>query len=103
MPASVPAIEIASLTKRYGRTVGAEALLADGTTAILRPLGPEDRAAALDLHAVRMSEASRRMRFFGASRLAPQLAADRLCGPPRPGFLRACSPNSASNAGSTQP
>ncbi|MEV4611609.1 GNAT family N-acetyltransferase [Kitasatospora sp. NPDC049258] len=65
----------------------AEALLADGTTAIIRPLGPEDRAAALDLHAVRMSEASRRMRFFGVSRLAPRLAADRLCGPPRPGFL----------------
>ncbi|MEU9126903.1 GNAT family N-acetyltransferase [Kitasatospora sp. NPDC048540] len=65
----------------------AEALLADGTTAIIRPLGPEDRAAALDLHAVRMSEASRRMRFLGVSRLAPRLAADRLCGPPRPGFL----------------
>lgn len=65
----------------------AEALLADGTIAVIRPLEPEDRAAALDLHAVRMSEASRRMRFFGASRRAPQLAADRLCGPPRPGFL----------------
>lgn len=65
----------------------AEALLADGTTAVIRPLGPADREAALDLHVVRMSEASRRMRFFGASRRAPQLAADRLCGPPRPGFL----------------
>ncbi|MFI6445680.1 GNAT family N-acetyltransferase [Kitasatospora sp. NPDC050543] len=65
----------------------ADALLADGTTAVIRPLGPEDRAAILDLYAVRMSEASRRMRFFGVSRRAPQLAADRLCGPPRPGFL----------------
>ncbi|MCX5208251.1 GNAT family N-acetyltransferase [Kitasatospora sp. NBC_00240] len=65
----------------------AEALLADGTTAIIRPLVQADRAAAFDLHAVRMSDASRRMRFFGASRLAPRLAADRLCGPPRPGFL----------------
>ncbi|WP_405009787.1 GNAT family N-acetyltransferase [Kitasatospora sp. NBC_01539] len=65
----------------------AEVLLADGTTAFIRPLGPRDRAAALDLHEVRMSEASRRMRFFGVSRTAPQIAADRLCGPPRPGFL----------------
>lgn len=65
----------------------AEVLLADGTTAFIRPLEPRDRAAALDLHEVRMSEASRRMRFFGVSRTAPQIAADRLCGPPRPGFL----------------
>ncbi|WP_457030747.1 GNAT family N-acetyltransferase, partial [Kitasatospora sp. P5_F3] len=65
----------------------AEALLADGTTALIRPLGPEDHDAVLDLHATRMSEASRRMRFFGASRRSPELAADRLCGPPRPGLL----------------
>ncbi|GAA1220818.1 bifunctional GNAT family N-acetyltransferase/acetate--CoA ligase family protein [Kitasatospora nipponensis] len=64
-----------------------EALLADGTTALIRPLAPGDRAAALELHAVRMSEESRRLRFFGASRRAPEQAADRLCGPPRPGFL----------------
>ncbi|PYC82645.1 GNAT family N-acetyltransferase [Streptomyces tateyamensis] len=64
-----------------------EALLSDGTTATIRPLGPADREAAYDLHAVRMSDESRRQRFFGASRLAPQLAADRLCAPPRPGFL----------------
>jgi len=65
----------------------AEVLLADGTTAVIRPLGPMDHDAVLDLHAARMSEASRRMRFFGASRRAPELAADRLTGPPRPGFL----------------
>ncbi|BFV60649.1 bifunctional GNAT family N-acetyltransferase/acetate--CoA ligase family protein [Kitasatospora sp. CMC57] len=64
-----------------------EALLTDGRTALIRPLGPPDHDAVLDLHATRMSEASRRMRFFGASRRAPGLAADRLCGPPRPGFL----------------
>ncbi|WP_354637202.1 bifunctional GNAT family N-acetyltransferase/acetate--CoA ligase family protein [Kitasatospora camelliae] len=64
-----------------------EALLADGTTALIRPLAPADHDAVLDLHAERMSDVSRRMRFFGASRRAPELTADRLCGPPRPGFL----------------
>ncbi|WP_327068613.1 bifunctional acetate--CoA ligase family protein/GNAT family N-acetyltransferase [Kitasatospora sp. NBC_01302] len=63
-----------------------EALLSDGTTAAIRPLRPADREAAYDLHAVRMSEKSRRQRFFAASRLAPKLAADRLCAP-RPGFM----------------
>ncbi|MEV7186389.1 bifunctional GNAT family N-acetyltransferase/acetate--CoA ligase family protein [Kitasatospora sp. NPDC093102] len=65
----------------------AEALLADGTTMQLRPLGPDDHRAVLDLHAAGMSEESRRMRFFGLSRNAPQQAADRLCGPPRTGLL----------------
>ncbi|MFB7667728.1 GNAT family N-acetyltransferase [Kitasatospora sp. NPDC056138] len=64
-----------------------EALLADGTTVTIRPIGPADRAAVLDLHAERMSDESRRMRFFGASREAPQLAADRLCAAPRPELL----------------
>lgn len=64
-----------------------EVLLADGTTALIRPLAPADHDAVLDLHTERMSDASRRMRFFGASRRAPELAVDRLCGPPRPGFL----------------
>ncbi|WP_431682381.1 GNAT family N-acetyltransferase [Kitasatospora sp. KL5] len=65
----------------------AEALLADGTTTAIRPIEARDHAAVLDLHAVRMSEESRRLRFFGASRRAPLLAAERLCAPPRPGFL----------------
>ncbi|MBP0454818.1 GNAT family N-acetyltransferase [Kitasatospora sp. RG8] len=60
----------------------AEALLADGTTVVIRPLGPQDREAVLDLHANRMSDESRRLRFFGVSRNAPRLAADRLCGEP---------------------
>ncbi|WP_127356269.1 bifunctional acetate--CoA ligase family protein/GNAT family N-acetyltransferase [Actinacidiphila soli] len=68
-------------------TPAVEALLADGTTAVIRPLGPDDRDAALDLHAVRMTDESRRLRFFGVSRLAPEMAADRLCVPPRPGFV----------------
>ncbi|MDH6144300.1 acyl-CoA synthetase (NDP forming)/GNAT superfamily N-acetyltransferase [Kitasatospora sp. GP30] len=61
-----------------------EALLADGTTAAIRAIGPADHAAVLDLHAERMSEDSRRLRFFGTSRRAPQMTADRLCGPQRP-------------------
>ncbi|WP_035844205.1 bifunctional acetate--CoA ligase family protein/GNAT family N-acetyltransferase [Kitasatospora azatica] len=64
-----------------------EALLADGTTATIRPIGPADHAAVLDLHAERMSEGSRRLRFFGASRRAPQMTADRLCGPQRSELL----------------
>ena len=63
----------------------AEALLADGTTAAIRPIEARDHAAVLDLHAVRMSEESRRLRFFGASRRAPLIAAERLCAPRRPG------------------
>ncbi|MEU9044643.1 MULTISPECIES: GNAT family N-acetyltransferase [unclassified Kitasatospora] len=62
-----------------------EALLSDGTTVAIRPIGPPDHQAVLDLHATRMSEESRRLRFFGASRRAPQLAADRLCGPSEAG------------------
>ncbi|MFJ8625077.1 GNAT family N-acetyltransferase [Kitasatospora sp. NPDC093550] len=64
----------------------AEALLADGTTIELRPLGPDDHRAVLDLHAEGMSEESRRLRFFGVSRNAPAQTADRLCAP-RPGLL----------------
>ncbi|MFF3110943.1 GNAT family N-acetyltransferase [Kitasatospora sp. NPDC057904] len=58
----------------------AEALLADGTTVSIRPLGPNDHRAVLGLHTDGMSEESRRMRFFGVSRNAPAQAADRLCG-----------------------
>ncbi|MFJ9608406.1 GNAT family N-acetyltransferase [Kitasatospora sp. NPDC101176] len=65
----------------------AEALLADGTTVEIRPLGPDDHRAVLGLHTAGMSEESRRMRFFGVSRNAPEQAADRLCGPPRSGLL----------------
>ncbi|MFJ9847500.1 GNAT family N-acetyltransferase [Kitasatospora sp. NPDC101155] len=64
-----------------------EALLADGTTVELRPLGPDDHRAVLDLHTEGMSQESRRLRFFGVSRNAPQQAADRLCGPSRTGLL----------------
>ncbi|MBO1414509.1 bifunctional GNAT family N-acetyltransferase/acetate--CoA ligase family protein [Streptomyces sp. FH025] len=65
----------------------AEALLSDGTTVVLRPLGPQDHRAVLDLHTEGLSEESRRMRFFGASRNAPRQAADRLCGQGTTGLL----------------
>ncbi|MEU6237982.1 GNAT family N-acetyltransferase, partial [Kitasatospora sp. NPDC047058] len=65
----------------------AEALLADGTTVTIRPVGPQDREAVLSLHTDRMSDESRRLRFFGVSLTAPLLAADRLCGAPRNGLL----------------
>ncbi|MFI9366553.1 GNAT family N-acetyltransferase [Kitasatospora sp. NPDC053057] len=64
----------------------AEALLSDGTTVTIRALRPTDHDAVLALHSSRMSDESRRMRFFGVSRRAPELAADRLCAPPREGF-----------------
>ncbi|MGW4895574.1 bifunctional acetate--CoA ligase family protein/GNAT family N-acetyltransferase [Kitasatospora sp. NPDC004240] len=71
----------------HARRTTAEALLADGTTAVIRPIGPRDHRAVLALHADGMSDESRRMRFFGASRDAPARAADRLCGSGRPGLL----------------
>ncbi|WP_431682631.1 GNAT family N-acetyltransferase [Kitasatospora sp. KL5] len=64
-----------------------EALLTDGTTVLVRPVEAGDRAAVLELHAHGMSEESRRMRFLGTSHRAPELAADRLCGPGRSGVL----------------
>ncbi|WP_354638298.1 GNAT family N-acetyltransferase [Kitasatospora camelliae] len=65
----------------------AEALLADGTTAVIRALVPADRDAVRDLLAARMSEAGRRLRFLGATRRDPLPAADRLCGGTRPDLL----------------
>ncbi|WP_042380419.1 bifunctional acetate--CoA ligase family protein/GNAT family N-acetyltransferase [Streptacidiphilus melanogenes] len=65
----------------------ADALLADGTVVTIRPLRPGDHDAVLELHAHRMSPENQRLRFFGISRRAPELTADRLCAPPRPGFV----------------
>ncbi|MER5352141.1 GNAT family N-acetyltransferase [Kitasatospora sp. NPDC002551] len=69
------------------RTTVETALLTDGATVEIRPVTAADRRAVLDLHTTGMSEESRRLRFFGASRTAPRLAADRLCGPHGPGLL----------------
>jgi acyl-CoA synthetase (NDP forming)/GNAT superfamily N-acetyltransferase len=65
----------------------AEALLADGTVVTIRPLARGDHDAVADLHARRMSPENQRLRFFGYSRRAPELTADRLCARPRPGFV----------------
>ncbi len=63
-----------------------DALLADGTTVHIRPIGGQDRAAVLRLHE-NMSDENRRLRFFGVARGAPGQTADRLCGAARPGLL----------------
>ncbi|MEY9848659.1 acyl-CoA synthetase (NDP forming)/GNAT superfamily N-acetyltransferase [Streptacidiphilus sp. BW17] len=65
----------------------AEALLADGTVVNIRPLARGDHNSVADLHAYRMSPENQRLRFFGISRRAPELTADRLCSAPRPGFV----------------
>ncbi|MEY9875592.1 acyl-CoA synthetase (NDP forming)/GNAT superfamily N-acetyltransferase [Streptacidiphilus sp. MAP12-33] len=65
----------------------AEALLADGTVVSIRPLARGDHDAVAELHARRMSPENQRLRFFGISRRAPELTADRLCAGPRPGFV----------------
>ncbi|MFD9123329.1 GNAT family N-acetyltransferase [Kitasatospora sp. NPDC059571] len=69
------------------RPTTVEALLADGTTAAIRRLGPADRDAVFGLYTTHLSADSLRLRFFGASRRAPALAADRLCAPPRPDLI----------------
>ncbi|WP_042365673.1 bifunctional acetate--CoA ligase family protein/GNAT family N-acetyltransferase [Streptacidiphilus neutrinimicus] len=71
----------------HDRPRNAEVLLADGTVVTIRPLRPEDHDAVLDLHARRMSAENQRLRFFGVSRRAPEQTADRLCAPPRSGFV----------------
>ncbi|WP_405008915.1 GNAT family N-acetyltransferase [Kitasatospora sp. NBC_01539] len=65
----------------------AEDLLTDGTTAVIRPLRPADHDAVYELYAAGRSGDGRGPRFLGPGRRAPALAADRLCGPPRPGLL----------------
>ncbi|GJF30467.1 acyl-CoA synthetase [Kitasatospora sp. NE20-6] len=65
----------------------AEALLTDGTTAVVRPLRPTDRDAVHELYTAGLSGHGGHLRFPGPGRRAPALAADRLCGPPRPGLL----------------
>ncbi|KNE79309.1 MULTISPECIES: bifunctional acetate--CoA ligase family protein/GNAT family N-acetyltransferase [Streptomyces] len=62
------------------------ALLADGRTVEIRQARPEDIHQVLWLYE-EMSPENLRLRFFGASRLSGRMAAERFCGPPRPGFL----------------
>jgi acyl-CoA synthetase (NDP forming)/GNAT superfamily N-acetyltransferase len=56
------------LTTKVSRAP-ADVLLADGSIAVIRPLGPEDRPALTELHA-KASDRSVRMRFFTANRTA---------------------------------
>ncbi|MEV5983238.1 GNAT family N-acetyltransferase [Streptomyces sp. NPDC052114] len=60
------------------------ALLADGTTARIRPVRPGDRAPLRQLYA-HMPPESLRPRYLGGSRPSAAQAVDRACAPPRPG------------------
>jgi GNAT superfamily N-acetyltransferase len=61
------------------------ALLADGTTVRIRPVTAHDREQLRGLYE-EMSTENLRMRFFGASRRSAEMAADRACAAPRPGY-----------------
>ncbi|MFI6645437.1 GNAT family N-acetyltransferase [Streptomyces sp. NPDC050504] len=63
---------------------GVHALLADGTTARIRPAVPGDHDRVRRFYE-EMSPQNLRLRFFAASRRSGQLAADRACAPHRPG------------------
>ncbi|MFF7474641.1 GNAT family N-acetyltransferase [Streptomyces sp. NPDC008092] len=63
----------------------AHALLADGTTVCIRPVTSGDHGRLRDFYDA-MSPENLRMRFFGASRRSAVMAADRACGPARPGY-----------------
>ncbi|MGW4084305.1 bifunctional acetate--CoA ligase family protein/GNAT family N-acetyltransferase [Streptomyces sp. NPDC004822] len=64
----------------------AHALLADGTTVCVRPVGPANHDRIRALYDA-MSPENLRLRFFTAARSSAGAAADRACGPPRPGHL----------------
>ncbi|MFG2030588.1 GNAT family N-acetyltransferase [Streptomyces sp. NPDC048825] len=61
------------------------ALLADGTTVCIRPVVRADHEQLQGFYE-EMSPENLRLRFFAASRRSAGLAADRACGPPRPGY-----------------
>ncbi|MFS8204726.1 GNAT family N-acetyltransferase [Streptomyces sp. CWNU-52B] len=65
------------------RTV--HALLADGTTVCIRPVARGDHDQLQGLYE-EMSPDNLRLRFFAASRRSAEMAADRACAPPRPGY-----------------
>ncbi|MFG2147267.1 GNAT family N-acetyltransferase [Streptomyces sp. NPDC048696] len=62
------------------------ALLADGSTALIRPVAPGDHEQILSLYE-EMSPENLWFRFFGASRSPGRTAADRACATGRPGHL----------------
>jgi acyl-CoA synthetase (NDP forming)/GNAT superfamily N-acetyltransferase len=61
------------------------ALLADGTTVRIRPVTAHDHEQLQGLYE-EMSPENLRMRFFGVSRRSAEMAADRACAAPRPGY-----------------
>ncbi|WP_369249517.1 GNAT family N-acetyltransferase [Streptomyces sp. R41] len=63
----------------------AHALLADGTTVCIRSVRPGDRKQLRGFYE-EMSPENLRLRFFAASRRSGDVAADRACAPPRPGY-----------------
>ncbi|WP_438290500.1 bifunctional acetate--CoA ligase family protein/GNAT family N-acetyltransferase [Streptomyces sp. HUAS TT7] len=65
-----------------GRPV--HALLADGTTVRIRVARPDDHAQVQQLYE-EMSTENLRLRFFSVGRSSARQAADRCCGPDRPG------------------
>jgi acyl-CoA synthetase (NDP forming)/GNAT superfamily N-acetyltransferase len=62
---------------------GAYALLADGTTILIRSARPQDYDAVRDMHAA-MSADDRYLRFFTFSKLVPDQEARRVCRAPGP-------------------
>jgi acyl-CoA synthetase (NDP forming)/GNAT superfamily N-acetyltransferase len=62
------------------------ALLADGSTAEIRPAGPADFDAVKAMHEA-MSPDNSYLRFFNLSRLAGETEARRICREPRPGHV----------------
>jgi len=63
----------------------AHALLADGTTVCIRPVHQGDHDQLQGLYE-EMSPDNLRLRFFAASHRSAEMAADRACGAPRPGY-----------------
>jgi acyl-CoA synthetase (NDP forming)/GNAT superfamily N-acetyltransferase len=73
------------MTGREHPATPVHALLADGTTALIRPALPDDHAPLRALYE-QMSPENLRLRFFSASRRSAEQAADRASAPPRPGY-----------------
>ncbi|MFD5856815.1 bifunctional acetate--CoA ligase family protein/GNAT family N-acetyltransferase [Streptomyces chartreusis] len=61
------------------------ALLADGTTVCIRPVRRDDHDQVQGLFE-EMSPENLRLRFFAASRRSAEMAADRVCAEPHPGY-----------------
>ncbi|MFE7068870.1 GNAT family N-acetyltransferase [Streptomyces sp. NPDC057620] len=73
------------MTDETGSRPMVHALLADGTTVCIRPVARGDHDQLRGLYE-EMSPDNLRLRFFAASRRSAELAADRACAPPRPGY-----------------